>query len=102
MIVTALSITATCRGDLLTRVGVLILLLGVGPTFRSGSCPFICCRKVVTEMAEYRKKRGGDTWHWCRNCSKDPKSDYDTKSDRPSWDLCEECKSKEKNGTCQT
>jgi len=53
-------------------------------------------------MAEYRKKKDGDTWHWCRNCSKDPKSDYDSRKDRPAWDLCEECKAKEKNGTCST
>ena len=33
-------------------------------------------------MAEYRKKKGKDTWHWCRNCEKDPKSDYDSQSTR--------------------
>jgi hypothetical protein len=54
-------------------------------------------------MAEYRKKKatGNHIWHWCRNCEKDPKSDYETRADRPSWDLCDECKAKEKNGNCR-
>ncbi|HEX7677710.1 MAG TPA: hypothetical protein VF713_06275 [Thermoanaerobaculia bacterium] len=53
-------------------------------------------------MAEYRKKKttGNHIWHWCRNCEKDPKSDYETTNTRPSWDLCDECKAKEKNGNC--
>ena len=53
-------------------------------------------------MAEYRKKRGSDTWHWCRNCSNDPKSDYTTSNDRPHGDLCNECKGKERNNDCRT
>jgi hypothetical protein len=55
-------------------------------------------------MAEYRKKKttGNHIWHWCRNCSKDPKSDYETKSERPAWDLCDECKAKERDGNCTT
>jgi len=53
-------------------------------------------------MAVYKKKKGGDTWHWCRNCSKYPTSDVETTTTRPAWDLCEECKAKEKNGTCST
>lgn len=53
-------------------------------------------------MAQYRRKRGSDTWHWCRNCSNDPKSDYDTRDTRPGYDLCNECRGKESNGTCQT
>lgn len=52
-------------------------------------------------MAEYRRRKGAyDTWHMCRNCSNDPKSNYDTRSSRPDSDLCNECKSKEKAGTC--
>jgi hypothetical protein len=53
-------------------------------------------------MAEYRRKKGSDTWHWCRNCSKDPKTDYDSRSTRPDYDLCNECKSKERDGECRT
>lgn len=53
-------------------------------------------------MAEYRKRKGlqYDTWHWCRNCASDPKSDYVTRSTRPDGDLCNQCKSKEANGDC--
>ena len=49
-----------------------------------------------------RRKNGSDTWHWCRNCSNWPTSDYTEKAGRPtSGDLCNECKGKEKAGTCQ-
>jgi len=53
-------------------------------------------------MAEYRKRKTGtDTWHFCRNCSNDPKSNYDTRNARPTdGELCNECKSKEKAGNC--
>ncbi len=57
----------------------------------------------VIRVAEYRKKRGRDAWHWCRNCSNWPTSDFDTRSSRPSsGELCNECKSKDKLGTCRT
>lgn len=50
---------------------------------------------------EFRKKKNSDTWHFCRNCSNDPKSDYDTKYSKPtSGELCNECQGKEKNGNC--
>lgn len=52
-------------------------------------------------MAKYRKKRDSDTWHWCRNCSNDPTSDYTETEKRPDSDLCNECKGKEKDGTCR-
>lgn len=49
----------------------------------------------------YRKKKGSDTWHYCRNCSKWPTSDYDEQSSKPSTgELCNECKAKEQAGTC--
>lgn len=25
----------------------------------------------------YRKKKGSDTWHWCRNCSNWPTSNFE-------------------------
>ena len=50
----------------------------------------------------YRKRNDSDTWHWCRNCSNWPTSDYDERTDRPSYDLCNECKGKEKAGTCKS
>lgn len=50
----------------------------------------------------YRKKRGGDTWHWCRNCSNWPTSDYDEQHTKPTTgELCNECKAKDSAGTCQ-
>jgi hypothetical protein len=54
-------------------------------------------------MPTYRRKKDSDTWHWCRNCSNWPTSDYvdEYKVDRPtSGELCDECKGKEKAGTC--
>lgn len=53
-------------------------------------------------MATYRRKNGSDTWHWCRNCSNDPKSDYDERGSRPSYDLCNQCLGKERNNECRT
>ena len=54
-------------------------------------------------MAEYRKRKTGtDTWHWCRNCSNDPKSDYTSQTTRPTYDLCNQCKSKEDKKECTT
>lgn len=55
-------------------------------------------------MKTYRKRRGYDTWHWCRNCSNDPKSDYveENSSARPkSGELCNECLGKERNENCR-
>lgn len=50
----------------------------------------------------YRKREGSDTWHWCRNCNNWPTSGYTERTSRPSGDLCNECKSKEREGTCRT
>jgi hypothetical protein len=51
-------------------------------------------------MATYVQAPGSDTWHWCTNCSHYPSNPAKTQSERPSWDLCEQCKDKEQNGTC--
>ena len=52
---------------------------------------------------EYRKKNGSDTWHWCRNCSNWPTSNYQTSSAKPTTgELCNQCKSKEKDNNCTT
>ena len=49
----------------------------------------------------YRRKNGSDTWHWCRNCGNWPTSDYDERATKPtSGDLCNQCRSKDANGTC--
>lgn len=51
-------------------------------------------------MATYVLSESSKKWHWCRNCSKYPMLIAKTQTTRPSWDLCEECKGKESNGTC--
>ena len=51
--------------------------------------------------AQYRKKKGSDTWHFCSNCSNWPTSNYDSSSTKPTnGELCDQCKAKEKAGTC--
>jgi len=54
-------------------------------------------------MATYRRRKGNDEWHFCRNCSNDPKANFEetTTSGRPSnGELCNECRSKESKGNC--
>ncbi len=52
-------------------------------------------------MTEYRKKRGTDTWHWCKNCSNWPTSNYEVSYTKPtSGELDNECKAKESAGKC--
>jgi hypothetical protein len=49
----------------------------------------------------YRRRRGQDTWHICRNCSNWPTSGYDTRSSRPTTgELCNECQSKRRMANC--
>jgi hypothetical protein len=49
----------------------------------------------------YRRKKGKDAWHWCRNCNNWPTSDYEQQPDKPkSGELCNECRGKEANGNC--
>ena len=57
-------------------------------------------------MTEYRRKRGSDVWHWCRNCTRWPIYDYESvklpRGQRPSsGELDNECRSKESAGNCQ-
>src|SRR5437763_15280522 len=50
----------------------------------------------------YRRVKGHDTWHWCRNCSFWPSSDYEEKDASGYFNggLCNECLAKEKGGGC--
>jgi hypothetical protein len=48
----------------------------------------------------YRRKKDRDTWHWCRNCSNWPTSDYVEQTNKPSGEQCNECKGKDKDGNC--
>jgi len=56
-------------------------------------------------MTTYRKRKDKDTWHWCKNCSNYPTSDYAEKTvdtGRPSYgELCNECRAKEKANDCK-
>lgn len=44
-------------------------------------------------MPEYRRRRAGGVWHWCRNCPTYPDSDFLVRGDRPErdQDLCPTC-----------
>lgn len=53
-------------------------------------------------MAKYRRRKGKDTWHWCRNCSNWPTSDYEDSNSGGSGEKCNECLSKDKAGTCRS
>ncbi len=55
-------------------------------------------------MITYRRRHDSDTWHWCRNCSTWPTSDYieQQSEDRPTTgELCNQCLAKEKEGDCE-
>jgi hypothetical protein len=53
-------------------------------------------------MTIYRRKNDSDTWHWCRNCSNWPTSDYVEANAKPtSGELDNECKAKEKARNCR-
>lgn len=53
-------------------------------------------------MTTYVQAPGSDTWHWCKNCSHYPSHVAKRRTTRPSWDLCEQCKQKQRAGTCRT
>lgn len=51
---------------------------------------------------EYRQKYGSDTWHWCKNCTRYPTSDYRSTNTKPqSGELCNECKAKDRDDNCR-
>lgn len=50
----------------------------------------------------YRRRKDSDTWHWCRNCSNWPTSNYEEQQSKPSnGELDNECRSKDATGNCQ-
>jgi hypothetical protein len=58
-------------------------------------------------MAEYRKRIGNDTWHWCTNCSNWPTGrpgiDYTAHQGKPTnGELDNECRAKQANDQCRT
>lgn len=55
-------------------------------------------------MVIYRKRKGSDTWHWCKNCTNWPTTNYDELNivGRPtSGELDNECLAKEKSRECR-
>jgi hypothetical protein len=51
----------------------------------------------------YRRRKGGDTWHYCKNCTNWPKEagQYDERATRPtSGEFCNQCLAKERDGNC--
>ena len=53
-------------------------------------------------MATYVQGHGSDNWHWCTNCSQYPSSVAKQTQVRPESDLCNQCKSKERDGECNS
>jgi hypothetical protein len=42
-------------------------------------------KPAVTKIAEYRRRKGADTWHWCSNCSNWPTdADMDKRDRKPA------------------
>jgi hypothetical protein len=72
----------------------------------AGGVPYLFL-KGGKNMPYYRKKRGTNIWHWCKNCRAWPKEDYDEEwhisEKRPiGGELCDQCKSKADNDDCKT
>ena len=55
-------------------------------------------------MPKYVRRYGSDRWHWCKNCSRYPSESEiaETTYSRPTTDLCNECKAKEREKNCRT
>ncbi len=56
-------------------------------------------------MTVYRRRKHRDAWHWCRNCTYWPKSNYVAQGKpgktRPTTgELCNQCRSKERKKNC--
>lgn len=51
-------------------------------------------------MEDYRKARGSDTWHWCKDCPEWPTSNFDSSGTRPTTgELCNQCREKDRDRT---
>ena len=49
----------------------------------------------------YRRRKGTDTWHFCRNCSNWPTSNFDEQYSKPTTgEFDNECLAKDRNRTC--
>jgi hypothetical protein len=52
-------------------------------------------------MVEYVKGSQIDKWHWCKNCTQYPMYVFEKTNIEPSFNLCEQCKTKEADGNCK-
>ena len=61
-------------------------------------------QKEYAVMAEYRKLKNSDTWHWCTNCSNYPKGRgiYVSNNRQSGGEKCNECLAKTKRGDCRS
>jgi hypothetical protein len=52
--------------------------------------------------SEYRRRLGGDTWHFCSTCSQWPTDDFVSSEQLPrSYQICNECVAKNQHGACE-
>lgn len=57
---------------------------------------------MEVQIMVYRKSKHSDTWHFCRNCSSWPTTNYDEQTSKPvTGELCNQCKSKKSNNNCK-
>jgi DNA-binding response OmpR family regulator len=51
----------------------------------------------------YRRKKGSESWHFCRNCSQWPRTDYEEQQTAPPLAdrFCSDCESKRRTGECE-
>ena len=58
-------------------------------------------------MTEYRRLKGRNIWHWCKNCHHFPGRFFDfkyieyTKTSPTTGKLCKKCEEKEKRNNCR-
>jgi hypothetical protein len=52
-------------------------------------------------MVEYVRGSEWDKWHWCKNCTQYPMYIYQKTTSEPLSNLCDQCKTKGKDGICQ-
>ena len=72
--------------------------------FKGGSVDRHAGQEEGTRMRLYKRRKGHDTWHWCKECNDYPvmRSDVQATAYTPTTgQLCEQCKSKEEKGDCQ-
>ena len=53
-------------------------------------------------MPEFRRAKGSTIWHWCRNCTKWPLTDFESVFTKPTaGEMDDECRAKEQAGDCR-